>query len=80
MYLSMVPTTTLNMIGETTINRHCTSNSGTCFTVSITISTNGNKLKPYMIFKSTLNRRIAQREFPAKLNHDRVVLCCQKKA
>jgi hypothetical protein len=80
MYLSMAPYTTLNLIGESTVNGRRTSESGTRFTVSLTISANGDKLKPYLIFKGERFGRIATREFPTNPNRDRVVLCCQKKA
>jgi hypothetical protein len=80
MYLSMAPLTTLNIQGESTVNGRKTSESGTRFTVSVTIAANGDKLKPYLIFKGERNGRIAQRELPVNPNGNRVVLCCQKKA
>lgn len=80
MYLSMAPTRTLNMVGERQVVGRRTGNSGSRFTVSCTIAANGDKLKPYVIFKGTRNGRIVSREFPANPYRDKVVLCCQAKA
>jgi hypothetical protein len=76
----MVSAKTLNIIGDKTINRCCTSNSETCFAASVTISAGGNKLTLCTIFKSISNGKISQMVFPANPKSDRVVLCCQKKA
>ena len=80
LYLSMAPVSTLNFVNERTVNGRRTSKSAAHFTVSITISVNGDKLKPYVIFKGEPNGRIATRELPTIPARDRVVLCCQKKA
>ena len=80
MYLSMAPVSTLNLQGARTVYGRRSGDSGTRFTVSCTISANGDKLKPFLIFKGEDNGRIATREFPTNPERDRVVLCAQKSA
>ena len=78
MYLSMAPVSTLNLQGARTVYGRRTGDSGCRFTVSCTISANGDKLKPFLIFKGEVNGRIATREFPTNPERNRVVLCTQK--
>ena len=80
MYLSMAPVSTLNLQGARTVYGRRTGDSGCRFTVSCTIAANGDKLKPFLIFKGEQNGRIATREFPTNPERDRVVLCAQKSA
>ena len=80
MYLSMSPVSTLNLQGARTVHGRRTGDSGGRFTVSLTVSANGDKLKPFLIFKGEENGRIATREFPVNPDRDRVVLCAQKSA
>ena len=80
MYLSMAPVSTLNLQGARTVYGRRTGDSGSRFTVSCTISANGDKLKPFLIFKGEEFGRIATREFPVNPERDRVVLCTQKSA
>jgi hypothetical protein len=79
-FLSMHPTQTLDLQGNSTVNSRRTSDSGSRFTVSLAISANGDKLKPFAIFKGKPNGRIVNREFPNNPYRDRVALCCQDAA
>ena len=80
LWLSMHPTTTLNLCGQSTVNGRRTTDLGSCFTVSLGISANGDKLKPMCIFKGAPNGRIVTREFAENPHCDDVVLACQKTA
>ena len=80
MYFSMAPVSTLNLQGARTVYGRRSGESGGRFTVSCTISANGDKLKPFIIFKGEEFGRIATREFPANPERDRVILCAQKSA
>ncbi|KAG7368805.1 DDE superfamily endonuclease [Nitzschia inconspicua] len=80
MFLSMCPHSSLNLQGERTVNGRRTTDSGSRFTVTCTVSANGDKLKPFLIFKGERTGRIATREFPTNPYREQVALCCQKKA
>lgn len=79
-WFSMNPKTTLDLKGAASINGRRTSETGTRFTCTLAISANGDKLRPFLIFKGTKDGDIATREFPANPNRVAVDLCCQKLA
>ena len=79
-FLSMHPHTTLDLQGTNGVNGRRTSDSGSRFTVSLAVSANGDKLKPFAIFKGTPDGRIVNREFPNNPYRDQVALCCQHAA
>lgn len=61
-FFSMHPRTTLNRIGDRTVNIRASSSSTLRITVAFTITAAGTKLKPMVIFKGKTSGRIA-REF-----------------
>lgn len=79
-WLSMHPQTTLNLVGAATVNGRRTGESGARFTCTIAISANGDKLRPFLIFKGQPQGHIATREFPGNPDRVAVDLCCQKSA
>ena len=80
-FLSMHPQTTLALEGSTTVYRRKTVGGGAHrFTCSLAISANGDKLKPFLIFKGTPDGRIATREFPTNPHRNLVQLVCQESA
>ncbi|KAG7359208.1 DDE superfamily endonuclease [Nitzschia inconspicua] len=80
MFLSMYPHPSVNLQGDRTVNGRRTTDSGSRFTVTCTVSANGDKLKPYLIFKGERNGRIATQELPTNPYREQVALCCQNKA
>ncbi len=79
-WFSMAPKTTLDLKGTTTVSSRRCSEGGARFTCSLAISANGDKLKPFFIFKGTKDGEIATRELPQNRYRHDVVLCCQKSA
>jgi hypothetical protein len=79
-WLSMHPKVSLNLIGASQVNGRCSGDSGSRFTCTLAISANGDKLKPFLIFKGQANGHIATREFPTNPDRDAVELCCQTSA
>ena len=79
-FLSMHPNRTLNLRGETTINRRITASSTSRVTVSLGISASGKKLKPMMIFKWASSGRIVTKELPAFPEANEVKLVCHPAA
>ena len=79
-WLSMHPQVSLNLIGATSVNGRCSGDSGSRFTCTLAISANGDKLRPFLIFKGQPNGHIATREFPTNPDRVAVDLCCQRSA
>ena len=79
-WLSMHPQTSLNLIGANTVNGRRSGDSGSRFTCTVAISANGDKLRPFLIFKGQPNGHIATREFPTNPDRVAVDLCCQESA
>ena len=79
-WFSMHPKTTLDLRGVATVSGRRTCETGTRFTCTLAISANGDKLRPFLIFKGTKDGDIAIREFPTNPNRVAVDLCCQKSA
>lgn len=80
LHLSMHPKRSLNLRGDRSVNGRTTTASGSRYTASIAISANGDKLKPFLIFKGTPKGRIATKELPNNPNRDKLEFCCQKAA
>jgi hypothetical protein len=81
-WFSMHPKqTTLDLKGATSlINGRRTSENGTRFTCTLAILANGDKLRPFLIFKGTKDGDIATRELPTNPNRVAIDFCCQKSA
>lgn len=79
-WFSMHPKTTLDLKGATSINGRRTSENGTRFTCTLAISANGDKLRPFLIFKGTKDGDIATMELPTNPNRVAIDFCCQKSA
>ncbi|KAG7367560.1 hypothetical protein IV203_030231 [Nitzschia inconspicua] len=77
---SLASTTTLELEGEKTVTVRQTGNSKTRCTVSLTITADGGKLKPMIIFKGQRGGTIATRELAASQYRDNTVLSCQTNA
>ncbi|KAG7365792.1 DDE superfamily endonuclease [Nitzschia inconspicua] len=77
---SLASSTTLELEGEKTVTVRQTGNSKTRCTVSLTITADGGKLKPMIIFKGQRGGTIATRELAASQYRDNMVLSCQSNA
>ena len=76
-FFSMTPRTTLNQIGARTVNIRSSSSSTMRVTVSVTVSSAGDMLRPLIVFKGKPNGRIA-REFSNFPNTS--AFACQERA
>lgn len=72
--------TTLHLQGEKTVTIRSTGGSKSRTTVSLTVAADGTKLKPFVIFKGTVNGRIVKKEFPHNPYRNDMVLVCQPNA
>jgi transposase-like protein len=77
---TLASNTTLNLSGERTITIRQTGKEKTRCTVSLTVSADGDKLKPMVIFKGERDGRIVQREFPTNPFRQHLALACQPNA
>ena len=51
-FFSMVPNTTLNHVGDQSMNVHSSSSSTMCITVALTVTAAGGLLPPMFVFKA----------------------------
>lgn len=79
-YMSMHPPVSLNLQGQKTVHGRRTADKGSRFTACLAVSANGDKLKPFLIFKGKVGGRIETREFPQNPHGDVVHLCVQESA
>ena len=79
-YLSMHPETTLELQGVNTVHGRRSGAGGNRFTASLAVSANGDKLKPFLIFKGKKDGRIATRDFPTNPQREHIELVCQDSA
>ena len=78
--VSLHPGRTLAQKGSNTVAYRSTKGSVNRITVSLTISSAGDKLKPFLIFHGKPAGRIATRELPTNPNRHHVAMVCQPSA
>jgi len=71
---------TLQLKGSRTVYSKCAGNKKSRFTCAVTVTADGKKLKPMLIFKGEVQGDIASREFPRSPYRDQCLLACQKSA
>ena len=79
-YFSMPPGTTLEIQESDKVGIRTTTSSTDRATCSLTVSADGDKLKPMLIFKGEPAGRIATRELPTFQTRAHVSLACQPNA
>lgn len=80
-FYSMNSNTSLALKGSRTVyGKRTAAGSSSRFTCSLAIAANGERLKPFLIFKGTPEGRIATREFPTNPQRDILELVCQESA
>jgi len=77
-FFSLTPRTTLNLSGERTINVTKTASAAHRATVAVTVSADGDMLDPMIIFRGTVDGRIATRELPTIAQATNTVATCQQ--